>query len=99
MADHSTGGLTIDNDQSFSKSESKRIGDFVNPLKAASLSAEGLEKLLRPDMTAEVKSIVGERYGLGDLTEEELKVIMDYLARAATDPKSSLENLNLSSAQ
>lgn len=90
VADHSTGGLTIDNDQSFSKSESKRIGDFVNPLKAASLSAEGLEKLLRPEMSAaEVKSIVGERYGLGDLTEEELKVIMDYLARAATDPKQS----------
>ena len=38
---------------------------------------------------AEVKSIVGERYGLVDLTEEELKVIMDYLARAATDPKQS----------
>jgi len=90
VADHSTGGLTIDNDQSFSKSESKRIGDFVNPLKAASLSAEGLEKLLRPDMTeVEVKAIVNDRYGLTDLTEEELKVIMDYLARAATNPKQS----------
>jgi len=90
VADHSTGGLTIDNDQSFSKSGGKKVGGFVNPLKAARISGEGLEKLLRPEMSAaEVKSIVGERYGLGDLTEEELKAIMDYLAGAATDPKQS----------
>ncbi|HOE14856.1 MAG TPA: alkaline phosphatase [Candidatus Saccharicenans sp.] len=90
VADHSTGGLTIGNDRSSSKSDGKKVGDFVNPLKAASLSAEGLEKLLRPDMTeVEVKTIVNDRYGLADLTEEELKTIMDYLSRAATDPKQS----------
>lgn len=90
VADHSTGGLTIGNDRSSSKSDGKKVGNFINPLKAASISAEGLEKFLRPEMSAaEVKSIVGERYGLVDLTEEELKAIMDYLARAATDPKQS----------
>ncbi|HAV41050.1 MAG TPA: alkaline phosphatase [Acidobacteria bacterium] len=90
VADHSTGGLTIGNEKSPSKSGGKKAGDFINPLKEARVSAEGLEKLLRPEMSrAEVKSIIGERYGLGDLTEEELKTIMDYLARAATNPKQS----------
>jgi len=90
VADHSTGGLTIGNDRSSSKSDGKKVGDFINPLKAASLSAEGLEKLLRPGMTeVEVKAIIGDRYGLGDLTEDELKAIMDYLAEAARNPKQS----------
>jgi len=90
VADHSTGGLTIGNDRSSSKSDGKKVGDFINPLKAASLSAEGLEKLLRPGMTeVEVKAIVSDRYGLGDLTEDELKAIMDYLAEAARNPKQS----------
>ena len=90
VADHSTGGLTIGNDRSSSKSDGKKVGDFINPLKAASLSAEGLEKLLRPGMTeVEVKAIIGDRYGLGDLTEDELKAIMDYLAEAARNPEQS----------
>jgi alkaline phosphatase len=90
VADHSTGGLTIGNEKSPSKSGGKKAGDFINPLKEARVSAEGLEKLLRPEMNrAEVKSIIGERYGLGDLTEEELKIIMDYLTGAATGPKRS----------
>ena len=90
VADHSTGGLTIGNEKSPSKSGGKKAGDFINPLKEARVSAEGLEKLLRPDMTeVEVKAIVNDRYGLTDLTEEELKVIKDYLTGAATGPKRS----------
>ncbi|MDD8019973.1 MAG: alkaline phosphatase [Acidobacteriota bacterium] len=88
VADHSTGVLTIGNEKTSSKSGREKVGDFVNPLKAAKTTGEGLEKLLRPEMSAaEVKSIVSERYGLWDLTEEELKAIMDYLAEAAKNPE------------
>ena len=90
VADHSAGGLTIGNEKSPSKSGGEKVGGFVNPLKAAKTTGEGLEKLLRPGMSAaEVKSIAGEHYGLGDLTEEELKTIMDYLAEAAKNSKQS----------
>lgn len=90
VADHSTGGLTINSNGGPSSSNRKNFSEFVNPLKAATSTGEGLEKFLKVEMSpAEIKTIISERYGLNNLTEEELKAIMDYLARAATDPKQS----------
>ncbi len=90
VADHSTGGLTISSQTGSSSSERKKIGQFIKPLKAATSTGETLEKFLKVEMTpAEIKAIISERYGLDNLTDEELKTITDYLAVAARNPKQA----------
>jgi len=96
VADHSTGGLSLGNQNSSSGYDKKKLNDFIAPLKAARLTGEGLEKILKPQISqAEIKTLLAENYGLQDPTEEELKAITDYLAAVSQNQKQAGKLMSL----
>ena len=76
FADHSTGGMSIGS-KSTDKTYSRLSYDAVfGQMKKATLTAEGVEKMLAGDLSEEkVKNMVAEHYGINDLTAEEIKAI------------------------
>ena len=76
FADHNTGGMSIGS-KSTDKSYSRLSYEAVfGPIKKATLTAEGVERLLAGEMTEDkVKNVVAEHYGINDLSPEEIKAI------------------------
>ena len=76
FADHSTGGMSLGN-KSTDKNYSKLPYEAVfAPLKKATLTAEGVERMLAGDLSEEkVKNVIAEHYGINDLSSEEIKTI------------------------
>ena len=75
-ADHGTGGLAMGNKESSSNYDKLTLNQFMDPLKAAKLTGEGLEKKLDKDKT-NIVEVMNKYYGISDLTEDEIKTIKD----------------------
>jgi len=80
VSDHGTGGLSIgtatDKNYSFTDDDS-----VVGPMRKAKKSAEGLDMLLQGEPSPDrVKAVMAAEWGIGDLSESELKSIVDLVA-------------------
>lgn len=88
VADHSTGGFSIGNIDTNNNYDEKILEDFINPLKSAKLTGEGLENILNADISQEqIKEIIANNYGIKDLTNAEIETIVKYLKDKKEDPK------------
>ncbi len=77
VSDHGTGGLTIGTveDKNYSMTDDDSV---VGPMRKAKKSAEGLDVLLRGEPDPErIKAVMAAEWGLSDLSEVELKAIVD----------------------
>ena len=76
FTDQGTGGMSI-NGAAADRTYSKLPYDAVfGPLKKATLTVEGIERLLAGDSSEEkVRELVGKYYGIADLNPEEIKAV------------------------
>lgn len=73
-ADHFTGGMSIGNlDDDY---DIQHISAFIEPLKKAKVTGEGLEKKLNSDRS-NVTEVMEEFFGIDDLTEDEIQAIKE----------------------
>lgn len=76
VTDHGNGGLTI-GDRATTDSYSKDpLSRFIEPLAKATLTGEGIEKMLNEDRS-NVKEVVAQYFGIEDLTDEEVTAIKE----------------------
>jgi alkaline phosphatase len=80
VSDHGTGGLSIgtveDKNYSFTDDDS-----VVGPMRKAKKSAEGLDALLQGEPAPDrIKAVMEAEWGISDLSENELKAIVDLVA-------------------
>lgn len=76
VTDHGNGGITIGNTATDSNYDKLHIDEYIEPLKKATLTGEGVEKLLN-DNRSNIVEVMSKYYGVDDLTEEEIKAIKD----------------------
>ncbi|MCX7922428.1 MAG: alkaline phosphatase [Clostridia bacterium] len=75
-SDHGNGGISMGSVTTEKNYSSADLSIFIDQLKKAKLTGEGLEKKLNSDKT-NIKEAISEYYGISDLTDEELKQIKD----------------------
>lgn len=87
--DHGNGGISFGNRAISNNYDKVKLEEFINPLKKAKLTAEGVEKLVKDDMTInDIKNLISENYGISDLTDKEIEEIAKYFEmKKAKDPK------------
>lgn len=73
-ADHSNGGMSIGNSNTSKNYDKQPLSAFIDPLKKANLTGEGLESVLNSDRS-NVKEVMEKHFGITDLTEEEIAEI------------------------
>ena len=76
VTDHGNGGITIGNTATDSNYDKLHIDEYIEPLKKATLTGEGVEKLLNDDRS-NIVEVMSKYYGVDDLNEEEIKAIKD----------------------
>ncbi|MEJ5300120.1 MAG: alkaline phosphatase [Thermodesulforhabdaceae bacterium] len=76
VADHGNGGISIGDQETSKNYDTLPLSTFIDPLKKAKLTGEGLEKKLNQDRS-NIKDVMATYYGISDLTEEELKKLQD----------------------
>lgn len=74
VTDHGNGGITIGAEGTNSGYDNAPLSMFVDPLKKAKLTGEGVEKKLNADKS-NIVEVVAEYYGITDLTEQEIEAI------------------------
>ena len=74
VTDHGNGGMTIGNKATDNTYDKQPLEVFIEPLKKASRTGEGVEKLFNEDMS-NITEIMSQYYGIDDLTDEEIKAI------------------------
>ena len=77
VADHGTGGITIGlrEDPNYSQTDDDLV---VVPARKAQVTGEGIDKLLAGDSSAAaIRSVIGEKWGIADLSDAEIKAIAD----------------------
>lgn len=77
VSDHGTGGLSIGTveDKNYSMTDDDSV---VGPMRKAKKSAEGLDMLLRGEPNPDrIKAVMAAEWGIADLSETELKAIVD----------------------
>lgn len=74
--DHGNSGLTIGNENTSSNYDKLPLSTFIDPLKKATLTGEGIEKLLNEDKS-NIADVMKTYYGIDDLTDEEINQIKD----------------------
>lgn len=74
--DHANSGISIGNKATTGDYDKRPLSDFIDPLKKASLTGEGLEQVLNEDRS-NVVEVMAQYYGITDLTEEEIQTIKD----------------------
>ncbi|MCX7709146.1 MAG: alkaline phosphatase [Clostridia bacterium] len=72
--DHGNGGITIGNTATTKTYDNDPLSKFMDQLKKAKLTGEGIEKKLNSDKS-NIKEVVAEFYGIIDLTAEEVDAI------------------------
>ena len=72
--DHGNSGITIGNGSTDSSYDKTPLASFIDPLKKASLTGEGIEKKLNADRS-NITVVMKTYYGISDLTAEEIKEI------------------------
>ncbi|MDY8093388.1 alkaline phosphatase [Paenibacillus polymyxa] len=76
VTDHGNGGLTIGSSDTTSNYDKMPLASFIDPLKKAKLTGEGLEAKLNADRS-NIKEVLSTYFGITDLTDEEVKTIKD----------------------
>ncbi|MEK5142965.1 MULTISPECIES: alkaline phosphatase [Paenibacillus] len=76
VTDHGNGGLTIGSSDTTSNYDKTPLASFIDPLKKAKLTGEGLEAKLNADRS-NIKEVLSTYFGITDLTDEEVKTIKD----------------------
>ncbi|WP_342434242.1 alkaline phosphatase [Paenibacillus sp. FSL H7-0442] len=76
VTDHGNGGLTIGSSDTTSNYDKTPLAAFIDPLKKAKLTGEGLEAKLNADRS-NIKEVLSTYFGITDLTDEEVKTIKD----------------------
>ncbi len=74
VTDHGNGGITIGNKATDNNYDKQKLSAFIDPLKKASRTGEGVEKLFNADKS-NVTEVMAEYYGITDLTAEEIEEI------------------------
>lgn len=74
VTDHGNGGMTIGSKATDNDYDKRKLEEFIAPLKKASKTGEGVEKLFNEDMS-NIVEVMEEYYGITDLTEEEIEAI------------------------
>lgn len=75
-ADHGTGGMTMGNSSTNSGYDKTPVSTFIDPLKKAGLTGEGLESKFNKDRT-NIKEVIAQYFGITDLTNDEIKAITE----------------------
>lgn len=76
VTDHGNGGLTIGNSSTTGTYDTEPLSTFIDPLKRAKLTGEGLEAKLNSDRT-NIQAVMAEYFGITDLSNEEIQAIRD----------------------
>ncbi|WP_225999135.1 alkaline phosphatase [Paenibacillus sp. BJ-4] len=76
VTDHGNGGLTIGSSNTTSNYDKTPLASFIDPLKKAKLTGEGLEAKLNADRS-NIKDVLSTYFGITDLTDEEVKTIKE----------------------
>ncbi len=74
--DHGNSGITIGNGSTDSSYDKTPLASFIDPLKRAVLTGEGIEDMLNTDRS-NIADVMKTYYGISDLTAEEVKEIKD----------------------
>lgn len=74
VTDHGNGGMTIGNKSTDNDYDKRTLDEFIAPLKKATRTGEGIEKLFNADMS-NIAEVMAEYYGITDLTAEEIEEI------------------------
>lgn len=74
VTDHGNGGMTIGNKATDNDYDKRTLDEFIEPLKKATRTGEGVEKLFNADKS-NITEIMAEYYGITDLTAEEIEEI------------------------
>jgi alkaline phosphatase len=80
-SDHGNGGLTMGNYATSKNYDKLPLSTFIDPLKKASLTGEGLEAKLNKEKS-NIKEVMGDYFGITDLTDEEIKSISEAKPKA-----------------
>jgi alkaline phosphatase len=76
VSDHGNSGLTIGDRSTSTTYDKHALAFFLDPLKKARRTGEGLESLLAADR-ANAGQVLAEYYGVSDLSAEELKAVKE----------------------
>jgi|LFRM01.1.fsa_nt_gb alkaline phosphatase len=76
VTDHGNGGITIGDRETSNNYDKLPLSTFIEPLKRAKLTGEGIEKKLNADRS-NIKEVMATYYGITDLTEAEIKAIKE----------------------
>lgn len=74
--DHGNSGVSIGSAATSSNYDKLPLSAFIDPLKKATLTGEGLEKVLNADRS-NVAEVMAKYFGITDLTEEEVTAIKE----------------------
>ena len=74
--DHGNSGITIGSKATDSNYDKTLLSSFIDPLKKAKLTGEGIEKMLNADRS-NIVEIMATYYGITDLTVEEIAAIKE----------------------
>ncbi len=76
VTDHGNSGITIGNESTDSGYDKTPLATFIDPLKKATLTGEGIEKMLNADRS-NIIEVMKTYYGISDLTTEEISKIKE----------------------
>jgi len=74
LTDHGNSGITIGNSATNSTYDKTPLSTYIDPIKKAKLSGEGLSELFNKDFS-NIKEVMADSYGIVDLTEDEINAI------------------------
>ena len=75
VSDHGNSGITMGDKSTSGNYYEVPLSSFIDPLKKAKLTGEGLEALLAADRS-NAAQVLSEKFGIGDLSDDELKAIV-----------------------
>ncbi|MFC6333826.1 alkaline phosphatase [Paenibacillus septentrionalis] len=81
VTDHGNGGITIGNAATSSNYDKLPLSYFIDPLKKASLTGEGVARKFNEDFS-NVNEVMAQYYGITDLTDEEVAAIKSTPSRS-----------------
>jgi len=74
--DHGNSGISIGNTATNNNYDKTPLAAFIDPLKKAKLTGEGIEKMLNTDRS-NIEEVMAQYYGISDLTAEEIEEIKE----------------------
>lgn len=76
FTDHGNGGMSIGNKSTDKNYDTLPFGKLIDPLKKATLTGEGIEKMLGTDLSEiNIRFVMSNYFGVEDLTAEEITAI------------------------